>query len=558
MNRAEKRRQQKLAKKAAAAPRADSPEAHYNRGSALHDKGNLKGAITSYSRAVAIRPDFAAAHYNLGIALKDSGRLDDAVTHFETAAVLLPNVVDAQNNLGTALVELGRPADAVAAYRRSLSLAPDDAGTHFNLGVALKTLEKWDEAAASYRKAVALRPGYADAHYNLMQLFEITNRVEELRDAAVEARRACSDDPRLALGEAWILKRDGEHAAARQLLEATGRPNEDPVCLAERAYFLGGLCDRTGDVEAAFRYFTEGGRHSKAIAGRQGLDGARFRGRVDILSRRFTADWIAGWQTIDARHERPDPVFIVGFPRSGTTLLDTILRSHAAIDVVEERPAVYRMRTALRQFPGGDPDALATLAPDQLAALRHAYFATIGSARKVDSHASIIVDKLPLNIVEAGLIQRIFPNSRFLFVQRHPCDCVLSCLMQSFGLNDAMANFLDLQDAARLYDEVMTLWQHYQSVLPLAVHTVRYEDLIGAFDETISPVLDFLGLDWDDGVRNYAETARSRDRINTPSYSQVIQPLYTHARNRWERYREPMQPVLPALLRWADRFGYDD
>ena len=242
MNRAEKRRQQKLAKKAAAAPRADSPEAHYNRGSALHDKGNLKGAITSYSRAVAIRPDFAAAHYNLGIALKDSGRLDDAVTHFETAAVLLPNVVDAQNNLGTALVELGRPADAVAAYRRSLSLAPDDAGTHFNLGVALKTLEKWDEAAASYRKAVALQPGYADAHYNLMQLFEITNRVEELRDAAVEARRTCSDDPRLALGEAWILKRDGEHAAARQLLEATGRPNEDPVCLAERAYFLGGGC----------------------------------------------------------------------------------------------------------------------------------------------------------------------------------------------------------------------------------------------------------------------------------------------------------------------------
>jgi hypothetical protein len=115
-----------------------------------------------------------------------------------------------------------------------------------------------------------------------------------------------------------------------------------------------------------------------------------------------------------------------------------------------------------------------------------------------------------------------------------------------------------LEEAARLYDKVMTLWQQYRAVLPLEVHAVRYESLIEAFEETLTKVFDFLGVDWDDCVRNYVETAYRRGKINTPSYNQVTQPLYTRARGRWERYREQMQPVLPILLPWARRFEYGD
>ena len=145
-----------------------------------------------------------------------------------------------------------------------------------------------------------------------------------------------------------------------------------------------------------------------------------------------------------------------------------------------------------------------------------------------------------------------------IFAQRHPCDCVLSCFMQNIKVNDAMANFLNLQDAALLYDKVMTIWRHYQAVLPLQVHTVKYESLIEEFEKTLVPLLDFLGLEWDDGIRNYAATARERGQINTPSYSQVTQPLYTRARGRWQRYREHMQPALAILLPWARRLDYDE
>ena len=178
------------------------------------------------------------------------------------------------------------------------------------------------------------------------------------------------------------------------------------------------------------------------------------------------------------RDGRSNPVFLVGFPRSGTTLLDTILQSHRAISVVEETNAVRNVRKALERFPGGYPDGLAELDPDLLAALRQIYFTELDKHQKPEDQPAVVVDKLPLNIVEAGLIHRIFPQARFLFAQRHPCDCVLSCFMQDFKINEAMASFQDLEEAARLYDKIMTLWHQYRAVLPLEVHTVRYESLI--------------------------------------------------------------------------------
>jgi hypothetical protein len=190
--------------------------------------------------------------------------------------------------------------------------------------------------------------------------------------------------------------------------------------------------------------------------------------------------------------------------------------------------------------------------------LRGAYFEELDRHLDGDRRDALVVDKLPLNAVRAGLIHRMFPNAKFLFALRHPCDSVLSCFMQRFGLNNAMAQFLDLGDAARYYDKVMSLWMQYRAVLPLDVHTLRYEDLVRDFRTTIGDVLDFLALDWDDSVFDYIDTAKKRGKINTPSHDQVIQPLYSRASGRWRKYEDQMKPVLPLLLPWAERFGYGD
>ena len=540
------------------AVKPDYAEAHNNLGNLLRDLGRLAEAEESYLRALDLKPDYAEAHNNLGVTLFELGRPDDAAASCRQAIAVNPDLAEAHNTLGIALQALGRLDEAIASYHKALAIRPDYADAHCNLGVGLNKLGKPDEAIASYHKALAIRPDFTEAHCNLCGVLETTNNTEALREAVNKARQTCSGNPRIALREAELLKRDGDYGAARAVLEATSEKVADARFLAVWENLLGELCDRQGDTEAAYNYFREGNRLHRDTPEAKLVDGRNYLVGLDILENRFTADWVAGWQCLESTNDRSDPVFLVGFPRSGTTLLDTILRSHRAISVVEEKPTVEKIQNALGRLPGGNPDGLAELEPAQLAALRQIYFAELDEHLEPEDRSAIVVDKLPLNIVHAGLIHRIFPKASFLFAQRHPCDCVLSCFMQKFKINEAMANFLDLEDAARLYDKVMTLWQQYQTILPLEVHTVRYESLIEAFEETLTPLFDFLGVGWDDEVRNFTETAYRRGKIHTPSYNQVTQPLYTRSRGRWERYREQMQPVLPTLLPWARSYGYGE
>lgn len=570
----------------------DYAEAHNNLGLALQGLGRTDDAVTSYRKAIAIRPGFAEAFNNLGNALRNLGKPDDAITQYQQAISLNAEYAEAHNNLGFVLHDMEAFDEAVTSYRKAIALKPEYAEAHFNIGNALKSAGELTEALASYRTAIVLKPDYADAynnlgnafqdledldnatasyeqalsvmpdfaeaHNNLCEVLEMTNATEALRVAVTRARHDCPDDPNLALAQAQLLKRDGDYAAARTILE-TMRPDVSVAGVPEaRAYLLGELCDRLGDTDAAYNFFSEGNRLSKESPEGRRVDGKNYVAQIDRLTNRFTSDWVKSWQTADCNDGRTEPVFLVGFPRSGTTLLDTILRSHNAINVVEEMPIVQQARAALDRLPGGYPDGLANLESAQLTELRSAYFSEMDKHLEAGTRSPVVVDKLPLNAIDAGFIHRIFPDARFVFALRHPCDCVLSCFMQNFEINDAMANFLDLEDAALLYDKVMTLWQHYQIVLPLKVHTVRYETLIEVFDETLTPLLEFLDVGWDEGVRDYAETAHRRRKIATPSYNQVTQPLYTRARGRWERYRDNMQPVLPTLLTWAKNFDYDE
>lgn len=198
------------------------------------------------------------------------------------------------------------------------------------------------------------------------------------------------------------------------------------------------------------------------------------------LAARFTPEWVGTWTPPPAppADELPDPVFLVGFPRSGTTLLEQMLDAHPELRTLEEKDAIDVVRRRIAGLPGGYPDALATLPAADLAALRALYRAEVARHLGGAAPTGLLVDKMPLNSLEAGLIHRLFPRARFLLALRHPADVVLSNFMQAFKPNAAMAQFSSLASAARFYAEVMALWQQYSAVLPLAVHTVRYEDLV--------------------------------------------------------------------------------
>ena len=164
---------------------------------------------------------------------------------------------------------------------------------------------------------------------------------------------------------------------------------------------------------------------------------------------------------------------------------------------------------------------------------------------------------MPLDMVLAGLLHRLFPDARFIFAERHPADVVLSCFITNFRLNDAMANFLDLEDSARFYDLAMTHWQQCRSIFSLDVHELRYEHMVADLEGAVRPLLDWLGLPWDQGMLDHRQTARGRGYVTTASYAQVTEPIYGRAAGRWVRYRDHLEPVLPVLAPWAERLGYE-
>jgi hypothetical protein len=262
-----------------------------------------------------------------------------------------------------------------------------------------------------------------------------------------------------------------------------------------------------------------------------------------------TPEWASRIHPLRSDDGVPDLAFLVGFPRSGTTLLDTFLMGHPQTCVLEEGRMLEKATKLIVDTPHVD------WPPDVLRRARKAYVDEL-SGHVQPNFTGLVVDKHPLNMLRLAVIYALFPRAKVIFAQRHPCDVVLSGYMQNFALNHAMACFLDLADAADFYDAAMTMWTRSRDAVPQAIHSVVYERLTTDPSGELRPTLQFLGLDWCDELLDHQSTARRRGSIITPSYDQVVQPLSRAPSGRWRRYRKQLEPVLPILLPWAERLGY--
>jgi hypothetical protein len=425
----------------------------------------------------------------------------------------------------------------IASARRLTDLYRDEEATAL-LDQAAQLLTGSGEARAGAPEVEAVR--------ELALLLERTNRVGALRKLLGAAETIGIGREQIGLPAAAIALQDGRADEAKRLL-LHDSPDQFPVRWHR---LMIQIADGLGDADAAF---------AAAIAMKRRIkDYGMWRHRaaahlqwVRSLAATIKPDWASRLPVLDTSG-RGAPAFLVGFPRSGTTLLDTFLMGHPDISVVEEKGMIGAAQATL-----GDITALTERTPAELEQARNAYFAELD--RHVEpGFPGLVLDKLPLNMIAAPLIHCLFPDARFIFARRHPCDAVLSCFMQGFALNDSMACFLDLADAAAYYDAAIAVWTRSREVLALKAHTVGYEDLIGEPEATLRPTIEFLGLGWDEELLEHQETARSRGAISTPSYNQVTQPLSRRASGRWLRYEKQLAPVLPVLLPWAKRLGYED
>jgi hypothetical protein len=243
--------------------------------------------------------------------------------------------------------------------------------------------------------------------------------------------------------------------------------------------------------------------------------------------------------------------FLVGFPRSGTTLLENVLASHPEVLALDERITLRDIDEAHLR----DPAKLAKLPSEDAARDRATYWDNIRSLR-FHPEGKLVVDKMPLYSVRLPVIHKLFPGVKILFALRDPRDVVLSCFRRAFQINAGMYQFVTLEGTARYYDAVMRLVEVYKQKLPLDVYNIRYENVVADLEGESRAICEFLGLEWQDSLLRFQDTARERP-IRTPSAAQVRSGLYTTGAGQWRRYAKHLEPVLPILEPWVERLGYE-
>ncbi len=534
--------------------RPNLPIAQQILGTALHCQGHYDAAISCYRTALRLEPNNAETHYLLGNALRETGASHEADCEYQRAIELRPNYLQALSNRGALLLTLSQTDEAKRCLLKANELQSGLPQVLCNIATVMQVEGRFDEAKAYCRDALLRDANFIDAIALLAELHEKSHQQEEAKDFALHGLTLDPDNISLNLILARINRREGATDEGIERLEKLRARAPDTV-LSDILLLLGQFYDKRKDAARAFACLSEGNRlKARALPPEQEND--HYLKRIESLRARFRADPPAGWRSIADDDFMDMPIFLIGFPRSGTTLLEQILDSHPRLQALEEKPTVAAMEHEFRRITADRSRPYGDLTRDEIQKLRKTYFDAVQQQIRREP-GRILVDKLPLNIVQAALIWRVFPKAKFILAIRHPCDACFSCFMQNFSLNEAMSTFFSLEKTAEAYAGVMSLWQEYIATLPIDYHSIRYEDVVADKASETQQLLDFLGLEWSENVLRHDEHARTRN-ITTPSYHQVTQPIYQDAKYRWKRYEEYLQPVLPILQPYIDYFGYSE
>lgn len=516
----------------AAAP--GTPELLFLRAGMLQRLDRHEDAIADYEAILKPAPDYVQALNNLGVSLKIAGRLKEALECFDKAAKIQPKYIEAIGNLGELLLDMGQAEAAIANLRRAHALDPENRKAESALIDALQVGEKAEEAERLAEKVHRRDPDDPKA---MVQLGNI-RMVMGQRESAVElARRAKTLTPR-APGVLSLLaeaEREADSEALLAEIESVIADGQDFGPRIGLHFAAARLCEKLKRHPDAFAHYAAGNavRRDQLERFDKGYDRATAEARVDRLIAAFDAENFAG----PAGGGSSLPIFIVGMPRSGTTLTEQILASHpkaAGAGELSEVSQIVGWLTAQHDYPEKLP-------VERLKEAAAGYLKHVG---KVGRGAARVTDKMPGNFMNLGLIARMFSGARIIHTRRDPMDNCLSCFAQNFRA-DGLAWSCDLEDLAHQYCQYRRIMDHWRKVLPPGrMLEIDYEDTVADLEGQARRIVDFVGLAWDDSCLRFHETERA---VATASREQVRRPIYTSSVGRWKRYDDGVLPLARAL-----------
>lgn len=548
-------------------------EAHRGLAAVAWKRQESDTAIQLLRMAVQQQPDHADAQADLGLVLLLSGRAKDSLAHWDKRLRLRPTDAPAWHNYGKALAAAGYPDESVRAYEQALELAPDQAPTYENYARSLMAAGEHERAETVWRRGIEKLPGQASLYQGLVEAQFARGRLQDCMETYRAGLTAQPDSPELHLGLGQILDdlrdragaeaafrralelrpgwalpieglltllrkdaRDEDLAAARAVLDDPLRPPQDH---ANAGYGLGKALEARGADDEAFAAW------SRANAARRTQIGPFNRAAMTKRVDRFIAQFSAPF--LEARrawgHSSDRPVFVLGMPRSGTTLVEQILAAHPAVYGYGELSDLARIAKDLPKRARSIqrwPEAAAALRPETVRAAADEYLASLQKHHATT--AAKLVDKAPTNFFHIGLIALLFPKARIIWCRRDPRDICLSIYSENFGLDQRHAT--DLSDLGFYYREYLRLMRHWHQVAGAQIHSCRYEDLVADPERHSRELIAAVGLPWDDRCLQFHESDRA---VLTPSRWQVRSPIYTASVGRWQRYERHLAPLLESL-----------
>ncbi|OOG60312.1 sulfotransferase [Rhodanobacter sp. C03] len=558
----------------------------------LHLQHKLAEAIEVYARLTDMSPDSGVYWGNYATALRESGSLQESAQAYAVAKRVAPDNAGILMNLGLLLLQLRDFVDARETLLEAHALNPDspyvrihaaracslcsdtkanelvkpwrhwlplnDDELQLELANVLTTLAD-AEAAQQLLEDITLR---SPAHLpTLIQLAALHERMNRLDEAGLLLRKISATQPALDEAtrqeiihqEARLAMRKGDLTDARNMLERTG-PRDS--CDYAHYFILAEVCDKLGATEDAMRALAIA--HARQMEEMKLVSPSSFAPGAPVLPTaqvRVTVAEYRRWPKLQAPDALSSPIFIVGFPRSGTTLLEQMLDAHPTFQSMDERPFFNILSDRLGAYGVDIPQDLGKLSQRDCDELRKDYWSLV--CEKVPRNwQTQMVDKNPLNMLWLPMIHRLFPEAKFILALRHPCDVILSCYMQNFRSTALVTACASLERVATAYVMAMEHWLHHVDVFQPHVLVSRYEDLVTDFPRQTRMIARFLGVAEDAPLREFDVHARNKGYIGTPSYTQVIQPVNRAGLNRWGRYRREFELLLPVVEPLLEHWGY--
>jgi tetratricopeptide (TPR) repeat protein len=485
---------------------------------------------------------------------EEDGDFAGARDLLEQARLLAPGDPSIDTALGTVLRKEGRIDAAIAAFDAVLARHPGYAVAWLERGFAFDAANRFAPAADSFRQAAGLDPSLAPAFAGLAWIAAVRGNHMEVGDYA---DRALAIDPFDATAHSAIAQSEIEQGladtAASRLRSLLGRSDLPPTKRLIALGLLGDALDRLGATDEAFAAWQEANAVFLSLNARQYRDQPTHRTFVEHVH--------AQVGTLGSIKQRPAlstaglprrHVFLLGYPRSGTTLVENILASADDVDAIEEQPTFSDAAEAFLLDDHG-LSRLADLDAASIEPFRRAYWARVAQAGVVPA-GRVLVDMDPLKSIQLPLIANLFPDARIVIMQRDPRDVVWSCFRRSFAPSTATLEFTNIERIARHYSSTMELIEACRATMPITVHTVSHDRLVADFDTETAALCAFVGIEWSDRLREFSRTAQRRG-VATASAPQVRRGLF-NANGGWRRYSRYLEAAMPVLQPWIERFGY--